>query len=165
MNEWKPPLALSWWSKRGADCERKPPRTYPLHTSANQETRSDEASRGWTRRTKVGGVKISLKNTVSRLGQYEEGWQLSNWRRDHIQKHANWNPRELASSDHNPLPQPPTQGRTSQRPKQASQFRPRTTTRTPSSFPPQSSSLFISPPFLFCSSSSLCLLLFVPLFF
>lgn len=151
MNEWKPPLALSRWLKRGVDCKWKPPRTCPFHTSANQETRSDEASGGRNRCFKVEGERIHSKN-VSRLGQYEEGWQLSNWRRDHIQKHANWNPRELTSSDHNPLPQPPTQGRTSQWPKWASQFRPRTTTRTCSS-PPQSSSLFISLPFLFCSLS------------
>lgn len=69
--------------------------------------------------------------------------------------HAEWNPRELTGSDHNPLPPaPPTQGRTSQRPKWVSQLRPRTTTCTPSPLLQKSpSSLFLSTAFFLCSFS------------
>lgn len=43
---------------------------------------------GGTDASKLREKEFTQKN-VSRLGQYEEGWHLSNWRRDHIQKHAN----------------------------------------------------------------------------
>lgn len=66
-------------AKRGADCEvdTKPPRTSPIHTSANQETRSGKKSlKSRNRRVKAGGEKISLKKIFNGLGQYETSWSL-----------------------------------------------------------------------------------------
>jgi len=76
--------------------------------SRNQEWK--KMSEACDRRLNVGGEKI-----VSRLGTRRVGVRLlSNWRKQPHPKHVHtdWNPRELADSDHSPLP-PPTQGRTS----------------------------------------------------
>lgn len=57
-------------ANRGADCEMdtKPPQTSPIHTSANQETRSGKNSlKSQNGRVKVGGEKISLKRSSADL--------------------------------------------------------------------------------------------------
>lgn len=87
--------------------------------------------------------------------------------KDHIQKHTYMQteiPESLQARTITHCPSPPTQGRTSQRPKRVNQFRPRKTTRSPTSSE-STSSLFLSTSFLFFSALSLCLLLlFCPFF-
>lgn len=103
-------------AERGADCETdtKPPQTSPIHTSANQETRSGKNSpRSRNRRVKAGGGKISLKKIFSGLGQLEFS-NLATGGKDHILKHMYTQTEilELTGSDHNLLPpRPPHSGK------------------------------------------------------
>lgn len=107
----------------------------------------------------AGGEKITLSRW-SADSRRQFGY-LATGGKDHIQTHM-YTQTEIPESSqartitHCPPP-PPTQGRTSQRPKRVGQFRPRTTTRTPTP-PPQNSpsSLFLSTYF--------SPLLFLPLF-
>lgn len=73
-------------AERGADCELEPPRTCPLHISANQETRSNEASGGWNRRVKVGG---DFTQNTAAAADSDSTRKDGNWRSERKQKHAN----------------------------------------------------------------------------
>lgn len=159
MNERHPSLSAGGPTRSRLWKDTKPPQTSPLHTSANQETRSEDPSETWNRRVNAGGEKITLSRW-SADSRRQFGY-LATGGKDHIQTHM-YTQTEIPESSqartitHCPPP-PPTQGRTSQRPKRVGQFRPRTTTRTPTP-PPQNSpsSLFLSTYF--------SPLLFLPLF-
>ena len=94
---------------RGADCEwirsllSLAPRL--VHTSANRETRS-----GWKKKKvwKVEQASESWGGTFG-LGQYTTCWTLTTQQLEEKTTHtqqvqAEWSPRELTGSDHNPLP-------------------------------------------------------------
>lgn len=171
LNEWKPPLTAAGGQKEErTETDTKPPQTSPIHTSANQETRSGKKTV-----RKVGTDEWKLGEERSRSEDLQRIWtvwdelefsNLATGGKDHILKHMYTQTEilELTGSDHNLLPpRPPTQGRTSQRLRRVGQFRPRTTTRTP--VPSSSESfLFLSTSFLLCcfslsSSVAFCSLL------
>lgn len=158
-------------AKRGVDCDRTQSLLRLAHF-IQVPIRKAWVEKRRNRRVKVGGEKVTLSRSSSDSDTMRSVgvWWFSNWRKiphtkTHV--HAEWNPRELAGSDHNPLPPPPpTQGRTSQRPKWVGQFRPRTTTRIP--IPSSSDFTFLLVSFYFFSPLlflPLCLLLFCLFFF
>lgn len=155
MNESHPWLSAG--GQRGVDCEEiqsllrlaqfiQVPIRWP-----GVKTRLYSGTDVW----KFGGQDCQRTQTVVR--------QVHNFvtgGKDHIQKHTYMQteiPESLHARTITHCPSPPTQGRTSQRPKWVNQFRPRNTTRSPTSSESTSSS-FLSTSFLLCSFS---LLLFV----
>lgn len=104
---------------RGADCERirKPPQTSPdsfIQVPIRRPGAKKKKKNVW----KVGqtseswGEKITLKRSSADSDSMKHVgvWLFRNWRkRPHTKTHiqADWNPRELAGSDHNPLPPRP----------------------------------------------------------
>lgn len=131
MNESHRSSSACGQQRSGLRTDTNPPLTSPLHTSANQESGSDKASEGWNRRVKVGGEKIN-QNIVSRLTVWDRMvTQQLKEKTTNKNKTQTEIPESLQARTITHCPPPPTQGRTSQRPKRVSQFRPRTTTHTP----------------------------------
>lgn len=129
MNESHPSWSAGGQQRSGLRTDAKPPQTSPLHTSANQERKGKEQKRlEWLREKKI------TLNRSSADSDSKTGWSLATGGKDHIQKHM-YTQSEIPESSRartiTHCPPPPTQGRTSQRPKWVGQFRPRTTTRTP----------------------------------
>lgn len=110
MNESHPSPSAGGQKRSGLRSDMKPPQTSPLHTSANQEARSEKNV--WkVEQTCESWGKNDNTQQIVRLRQYETGsvW-FNNWRkRPHTTTHVHteWNPRELVGSDHNPLPPAP----------------------------------------------------------
>lgn len=114
MNEWKPHLAVSGWPKEewtviGHKASSDSPTSYKCQ-SGKQEWKNV--------RTDV--WKLGEKRWHSRLSSDLDTmrpvrvWWPSNWRKRRHTKthvHAEWNPREPAGSDHNPLPPAPHSGK------------------------------------------------------
>lgn len=89
MNERHASPSAGGQKRSGLWTDTKPPQTSPLHTSANQETRSEKPSEKWNRRVKVGGKKITLNrsSTDSDSMRLVEFGDLTTGGKDHIQKH------------------------------------------------------------------------------
>lgn len=169
MNERHPSSSVGSQMRRGLWIDTKPPHTSPIHTSANQETRSDKPpeknermSKSWGRRNRT--KRSSWAQTLWDRWEFSD---LATGGQDHIQNnhmYTDWNPSELAGSDHNPLPPPPHSGKdiTATQAGQPIQTQNHHShPHPPFQNPP--SSLFLSSRFL-CSFHPLCLLLFVPFF-
>lgn len=168
MNESHTSPSAGGQKRSGLWSDTKPPQTRPLHTSANQESRSEKTSEqtceSWGRK----GDTADCHQTWTPWDRLEFGDQATGGK-DGIQKHM-YTQSEIPESPRartiTHCPPPPTQGRTSQRPKWVGQLRPRTTTRIP--IPSSSDFTFLLVSFYFFSPLlflPLCLLLFCLFFF
>lgn len=139
-----PPLFVSGWPK-----EEQTVKEYKASSDSSNSKKcqsGDQERMERRERKKALMANRSLQRATLKFGDYASGGK------DHIliQMYTQSEIAELTGSDHNPLPPPPapTQGRTSQRPRWVSQFRPRTTNYTSIPSLEFTSSLFLSASFL-----------------
>lgn len=170
MNEWKPRLAVSGWPKEewtviGHKASSDSPTSYKCQSGKQEwkNVRTDVWKLGEKR-----WHSADCHQTRTPWDRLEFGDQATGGK-DRIQKHMYTQseiPESLRARTITHCPPPPTQGRTSQRPKWVGQFRPRTTTRIP--IPSSSDFTFLLVSFYFFSPLlflPLCLLLFCLFFF
>lgn len=164
MNESHPSLSAGGPKRSRLWMDSKPPQTSP-DSFIQVPIRRPGVKNVWkVEQTSESCGKTShskdLQLTQTVWNRLEFG-NLATGGKDHIQKHvqADWNPRELAGSDHNPLPPAPHSGKDIT----ATQLGQPIQTQNHNSHPIPSSESFL---LLFSSalSPSLCLLLFVPFF-
>lgn len=155
-------------AKRGADgMDTKPPQTSPLHTSANQETRSENPSEKWNRRVKAGGKRSHSKDRLHTWTVWDglDFGDLATGGKDHIQKHM-YTQSEIPESlrartiTHCPSPHPPLREGHHSGPNGSANSDPEPPLAPPPLPQNLPSSLFLSTSFLLCSFSlSVCCLL------
>lgn len=161
MNESHPSPSAGGQKRSGLRKDTEPPRTSPLHTSANQESRSNKPSGKWNRRVKVGGEKRTLNRSSADLDTMRPVgvWWLSNRMKKTTYKKHMYTQSEIPESlrartiTHCP-PAPPLREGHHSGPDGSANSDPEPPLAPQTPVPQNSpSSLFLSTSFLLCSSS------------
>lgn len=77
MNESHPSPSAGGQKEEQTETDTKPPQTSPIHTSANQETRSGKKQSEKSEQTNESwGRKDLTQKIFSGFGQYETSWSL-----------------------------------------------------------------------------------------